>query len=306
MKTFLIIVLSLLVKTSNNNDTGETKTTPVSYAIDLPTWLYDSGYIGISDPNKDTIVAYEQAVNRALALYALSNDVSFSSVYEYYYLNANMKVKNHENQKSHWIAEFETSIENVSYQITKTYRTKYNETIVMLSVSQNDNNGSSINISGSFMYHYDYLNNKNEYGEKQILEIKIADTASIMEWSSTISNNKYMKISSLNNSISSLKKISTSYNDYGNTTDEMVFSKIEFGLWNSFIDTFFQSLSIFEPKNIIIENTTRQITHEENGTYGDKNQNISRMVMKTNISCSLTDISLKNNVLYTKWEVIDR
>mgnify|MGYP003414798865 FL=1 len=76
----MIIVLSLLVKTSNNNDTGETKTTPVSYAIDLPTWLYDSGYIGISDPNKDTIVAYEQAVNRALALYALSNDVSFSSV----------------------------------------------------------------------------------------------------------------------------------------------------------------------------------------------------------------------------------
>ena len=89
-------------------------------------------------------------------------------------------------------------------------------------------------------------------------------------------------------------------------SDEMVFSKIEFGLWNSFIDTFFQSLSIFEPKNIIIENTTRQITHEENGTYGDKNQNISRMVMKTNISCSLTNISLKNNVLYAKWEVIER
>ena len=298
--------MSLLVKTFNNNDTGETKNTPVSYSVDLPTWLSDNGYIGISDPNNDTIVAYEQAVNRALALYALSNDVIYSSVYEYYYLNANMKVNNHCNQKSHWIAEFETSIENVSYQITKTYRTKYNEIIVLLSVSQNDNNGSNINISGSFMYHYEYLDNKNEYGEKQILEINIADTACIMEWNSTISNNKYMKISSLNNTISSLKKISTYYNDYGNTTDNMVFSKIEFGLWNSFIDTFFQSLTIFDPPNIIVENTTRQITHEGNGTYGDKNQNISRMVMKTNISCSLTNISLKNNVLYAKWEVIER
>ncbi len=298
--------MSLLVKTFNNNDTGETKNTPVSYSVDLPTWLSDNGYIGISDPNNDTIVAYEQAVNRALALYALSNDVIYSSVYEYYYLNANMKVKSHCNQKSHWIAEFETSIENVSYQITKTYRTKYNEIIVLLSVSQNDNNGSNINISGSFMYHYEYLNNKNEYGEKQILEINIADTSCIMEWNSTISNNKYMKISSLNNTISSLKKISTYYNDYGNTTDNMVFSKIEFGLWNSFIDTFFQSLTIFDPQNIIVENTTRQITHEGNGTYGDKNQNISRMVMKTNISCSLTNISLKNNVLYAKWEVIER
>ena len=182
--------MSLLVKTFNNNDTGETKNTPVSYSVDLPTWLSDNGYIGISDPNNDTIVAYEQAVNRALALYALSNDVIYSSVYEYYYLNANMKVKNHCNQKSHWIAEFETSIENVSYQITKTYRTKYNEIIVLLSVSQNDNNGSNINISGSFMYHYEYLNNKNEYGEKQILEINIADTDCIMEWNSTISNNK--------------------------------------------------------------------------------------------------------------------
>ena len=298
--------MSLLVKTFNNNDTGETKNTPVSYSVDLPTWLSDNGYIGISDPNNDTIVAYEQAVNRALALYALSNDVIYSSVYEYYYLNANMKVNNHCNQKSHWIAEFETSIENVSYQITKTYRTKYNEIIVLLSVSQNDNNGSNINISGSFMYHYEYLDNKNEYGEKQILEINIADTSCIMEWNSTISNNKYMKISSLNNTISSLKKISTYYNDYGNTTDNMVFSKIEFGLWNSFIDTFFQSLTIFDPQNIIVENTTRQITHEGNGTYGDKNQNISRMVMKTNISCSLTNISLKNNVLYAKWEVIER
>ena len=85
----------------------------------------------------------------------------------------------------------------------------------------------------------------------------------------------------------------------------MVFSDINFGLWDSFVDTFFQSISIFESKDVVVKNTTRQISSEDNGMYKNKSQDISRLVMKTKISCRLKHLSLKNNKLYANWEIIE-
>lgn len=315
MKTRLLIIILFFAGTLNAHDTGEHTASPVSYGIELPNWISQKGYIGISDPIKDTIISYNQAVNRALFLYALNNGGKLSSVYEYYYLNSDINNKTQDNQKSHWIAEFETSLKDISYKVKRTYRTKYNETIVLLSVIENDKNSLSFdpiiedvnfNVGGSFMYHYEYLDKKNEYGEKQLLKITSTDSIKSMNWSSTISGSEYTKISSADDVIFSLKKINTIYNDYGKCTDDIPFAKIEYGLWDSLIDTFFQALSLFEPNSVVVENTTRQITKENNGTYNDKNQNISRLVMKTNISCSLMNIYIKNNNLYTRWNITER
>ena len=305
-----------MARTLNAIDTGETINSPVSGGVDMPNWINNKGYIGISDPIKDTLMSYNQAVKRALLLYALSKDVEFSSVYEYYYLNADLNHNNHDNQKSHWIADFGTSLKSIPYKVKKTYRTKYNDTIVLISIMEDSDENSSwftsvtdtadIDISGSFMYHYEYHNGKNEYGEKQLLKITSSDTIKSMNWCSTISGNNCSKISSSDENIYSLKKISSTYNDYGKTKDDMMFSKIEYGLWNSFIDTFFQSLTLFESNSVVVENTTRQITHEDNGVYTDKNQDISRLVMKTNISCFINTLSLKNNNLYADWEIIEK
>ena len=298
-------------------DTGETINSPVYNGVGMPEWINDKGYIGISDPIKDTLMSYNQAVNRALLLYALGKDVCFSSVYEYYYLNADMDNNNHDNQKSHWIADFETSLKNIPYKVKKTYRTKYNETIVLISITDDTDNNptwftsvtdtADISVSGSFMYHYEYHNGKNEYGEKQLLKVVTStDTINSMNWCSTISGNKRTKISSSDEAIYSLKRISTAYDDYGKPTDDMMFAKIEYGLWDSLIDSFFQALTLFETDSVVVENTARQITYEDKGMYGDKNQDISRLVMKTNVSCSLLNVSLKNNNLYGEWRITER
>lgn len=67
------------------------KISPVCSVNDeFPEYLLDSDCIGISDPNTDTVVAMVQAVERALAFYAINQNLELSSVYEYYYLDANM------------------------------------------------------------------------------------------------------------------------------------------------------------------------------------------------------------------------
>jgi len=262
--------------------------------------------LGVSDPRSDTIIAYHQAIQRALAFYTITKDTKLASVYEYYYLNATQKDDAFNNQKSHWIAEFETVSNALSYKVEKVYRTKYKETIVLLEITNVDDSGVTVATNGSFMYHYDSYERVADYGEKQIMVVETTDTIKEMVWNSTIDNNKYLKRSYVDECYLDIKKTMNSYNDFGNIKDEMVFSKCEFGLWNSLIDTFFQALSLFESDNVVIENTTRQISNERNTSFGDKSQNIARLVMKTNISCFITNLSLKNNYLYANWEIIER
>lgn len=292
--------------TIDANNTGETICSPVSYGIELPAWMSGNGYIGISDPISDTVIAYNQAVQRALAFYAINSDVDASIVYEYYFLNANKEHKNRENQKSHWIAEFESSVDEISYTVEKVHRTKSNETIVLLNINETTDSVTSVGVSGSFMYHYEYFNSDLSYGEKQILKINSTDSIKSSEWNSTVGNAKYIKKSILDDYENTLKKRITSYADFGVVTDDMVFSNTEFGLWNSFVDTFFQALSIFESKDVVVKNTSRQILHEDAGLYKDKTQDISRLIMKTNFSCHVSNISMKDNNLYAVWEFIEK
>lgn len=290
----------------NVDNTGETSYSPVSYGEELPQWFFDGGHIGISDPIGDTVLAYNQAVQRALVVYALGSDINASIVYEYYYLNANKDSKNRENQKSHWIAEFKASIDSISYTVEKVYRTKHRETIVSLKIEEKTEGNASVDLMGSFMYHYEYLNKKLAYGEKQILKASTTDTIQYFEWNSTIDNSKYLKTTISDEFKNTLKRYVISYSDAGTVNNEMLFSNTEFGLWNSYIDTFFQAISIFESKNVIVKNTTRQIKQEDNGLYKDKTQDISRLVMSTKISCSISELSMKDNNLYATWQIIEK
>ena len=303
MKTLVLVFL--LLKTISLNATGEKNNSPVSYG-DIPEWFAQGGIIGISDPTNDTLQAYSQAVTRALAFYSVSKNMEISSVYEYYYLNTNEVRSRHENQKSHWIADSYSSLNDYSYTVLKTHRTKNNETIVLLRVLDEASENKKIDVEISFMYHYENLDNRDDYGEKQILSVYYSDDENNLGWISTTDNSRNNKISSVDTVVYKMKNYNCTYTNFGDVDDDMVFSATNYGLWNSYLDTFFQALSVFESSNVLIKNTTRQITNEYNGVYGDKSQNIARLVMKTNVSCSLVKVSLNNNKLYANWEIIEK
>lgn len=270
-------------------------------------FLFNGNYLclGISDPNNDSEKAYDQAVKRALAFYAISQQVELSSLYELYYMNANAAYSV-DNQKSHWMAELSSSISGYSYIVKAEYRTKYNETIVLLEVKNDEKQDNTISMSSSFMYYYEGINGKIEYGEKQVVNILTHEDVNILEWVSLIDKTTINKLSYNNKSKTKIKPYAYFYEDYGTITDDMLFSDNKYGLWNSYIDTFFQAISIFESNNSMIKSTNRQVTQEINGYFEDKSQDIIRSVMKTQVSCFLVSISLKNNKFYASWDIKER
>ena len=305
MKTLFVLLLVLF--NTIGKDTGE-KVSSVSSRNDLPGWVLNckNANIGISDPNLDTIVAYNQAVNRALAFYALNQSMELSSVYEYYYHDNNLN-GNYNNQKSHWIAEFETSLENFSYEVLDVFFTKYNEIIVSVKVNEDTKSDNELVVNGSFMYHYDYVNDKVEYGEKQLLSITTDDDiVSEILWMSTIDNANVVKMTYINELPFKLKTSVNVYEDNGNVNDDMFFLENRYGLWDCYVDTFMQAVSNFEPDGIVLKNSTRQITQDENGNYGDKSQDIMRRVIKNKVSSSLKSLSFKSGMLYADWEIVEK
>ena len=270
-------------------------------------FLYVNDYLclGISDSNSDEEIAYQQAVKRALAFYAISQDVEFSSLYELYYMNSNTTYSI-DNQKSHWMAELNSSISNYSYNVKEVYRTKYNETIVLLEVQNDEKQNNAISVSSSFMYYFDGVNGKTEYGEKQVVNILSHDDINILEWISTIDKTSTQKLSYNNKLKTKIKPYAYYYDDYGTITEDMLFSDNKYGLWDSYVDTFFQAISAFESDYSSVKSTNRMITTEVNGSYEDKNQDIIRSVTKTRVSCFLVNISLKNNKFYASWEVKEK
>lgn len=304
MKTLFVLLLFLKANVLNDV-TGEMSFSPVSCHSDEKKNLIESKYIGISDPISDTIVALTQAVQRALAFYALNQNMEISSVYEYYYIDDDVDVHCN-NIKSHWIADFESKLENYSYSIEKILYTKYNEIVVLINVTDDASADNELSIAGSFMYHYDYMNRKVEYGEKQLLLISCPEMINSLKWNSLIDKNITQKETSVNDNLYRLKNMVNIYEDYGTVDDNMVFSDIRYGLWNSYIDNFFQAVSNFEPTNIVLKNSTRHISLETDGDFGEKSQDIIRRVIKTKVSCSLMSLSLKNNKLYASWEIKER
>ena len=296
----VILILLTLLSLDYKGD-AEDKMSSVS------PFLYNNHYLclGISDPNNDAEAAYQQAVKRALAFYAISQEVKLSSLYELYYMNSNASYTI-DNQKSHWMAELNSSVSNYSYNVKTVYKTKYNETIVLLEVENDEKQNNTISTSFSFMYYFDDLNGKMEYGEKQIVNILSHDDINILEWISTIDRTSVKKLSYNNKLKTKIKPYDYSYEDYGTITDDMLFSDNKYGLWNSFVDTFFQAISVYESDNSLIKSTNRLITNEVNGNFEDKSQDIIRSVINTKVSCFLVNVSLKNNKFYASWEVKEK
>ena len=197
-------------------------------------------------------------------------------------------------------------MENFSYEVEKVFRTKYNEIIVSIKVNEDKSSDNELFVKGSFMYHYDYIDGKMAYGEKQLLSISANDNDfEKLSWVSTIDNDIVVKKTYINELPFKLKRTVNVFNECGNVDGDMPFVENKYGLWDCYIDTFLQAISNFESENIVLKNSTRQITHETNGDFGDKSQDIIRRVIKSDISCSLKSISLKNNMFYANWEVVE-
>lgn len=297
-------LLSFFFTITDLSDTGASS--PVS-DCSLPAWFLPSnGFIGVSDPKLDSADGYNQAVARALLMYSVSNNISISTVYELYYHVENNSVSI-DNVKSRFLSEFKSEVANYSYEVTNYYVTKYNETIVDVVVFEDAKADNQISTDASLMLSFDSNKGHSSFGEQIMLNsVYKSDSTIEASWKSIFINGSCKKTSSLGGKNLEIQKPYSYYEDYGNgDSDDYVFSDLKNGLWNAYVDLFFQALSNFRCNDVIIKVTGRNISEAYNESYNEKSQRIARMAFCTEANAKINNIILKNNVLYAKWDFAD-
>lgn len=264
---------------------------------DLPQWLSEGGYIGISDPHNDTDFAYNQAVQRALALYVFATKVELKAV-----IGSSSTIDETETyEQSRMLYRlYKKSEGNISYNVDRIYRTKYNETIVIINVSDYGIYSTSLDVVVDSFSEDNIHYNKDDvkdysYVRKIMFAIDSNDLASL--WSSAIDNEDLTINNKCDNGIeySIERNNNFIYKDYGGISFCVNSAENEYGLWNSFIDVFIQSLYNF----------VGSVAYQGNGVQcsNSSEYDISRNTINTEITCSLSKLFINNNRLYADWEM---
>lgn len=302
---FVAILMPLVFVASKWSDAGEIKS-PVSDCF-LPAWFFEHhGFIGISDPQLDSVTGYNQALTRALTMYSLSEKTYLTAVYELYYHIENNTIAA-ENQKSHWLSEMSSEMTNYKYELLNYCVTKYGETIVEISVSDDLRSDNLLKTNMSMYFSFDSQGVNPLYSERTVWETESRDTVLMnLSWMSEMKDGMTRKNSTIDGSCSEIKNEFRYYgNCGGNNCDSYVFSDLKYGLWNAYIDLFLQDISGFRSEDAEIKVSGRSITCEHSCEFDEKNQRITRMIYSTDVACELKDIVLIDNVLYAKWNFVE-
>lgn len=305
MRKFVIVTILLSVMTTAlASGTGDGRS-PVSDVV-LPAWFFDGrGFIGISDPGLDSVRGYEQAVMRALLMYSLT-EAEVSAVYEIYYNIENNEVSV-DDQRSHWLSEMKTVANGYSYVVNNSFVTKYDETVVSVSVVDDKNSDNIFESFASMLFYFDGDGNASNFGEKVCVECySSSENISKLSWDSTTENELSMKTSSIDGTFSRVKNIGCNYGEGGRKgVKDCVSASLKYGLWNAYVDACLQEFSNFESANSTIKVSSRNITEEYTHSFGDKVQRIARMMYSTNVSAHIAGIYIKDNMLFSKWNIVE-
>jgi len=252
----------------------------------IPSWVFDSKYynndqfaVGISDPDMDSITAFEHAKMRALINYGIFNNGQYSSL-------TSVAIGNE--QENTYDA---TSIETILYssfikgkftlsdsiQVEKKDFTKYNECCVLLKKSSSEIRQSSV-------FQYSLVRRTGFQKENNIFPVFIDELEFVVELNDSLKltylinrkNNKY-DIKSNFGDTNSLKEISikNTYRNYTSTSDSKreinttYYSTLSSGLWAAYLFELFDQISF---NSILNKNKANQLITLEQGNINNKNK----------------------------------
>lgn len=308
---YVIVAITCSLASMNQSYAGNVHSPAYADYKELPSWFYNPyGVIGVSDMNLDSVTAVNQAVVRAVFMHAISQKLRLSSVYELYYHMENDGNNNIDDQKSHCLAEFETSISSYGYDIIDICFTKYDEAIVLLNVynDYDENNEKTADFNGSYMFFFDGTIKNPEYGDTFMLNMTTSgESVNDLKWVSRTEGRYSVQTSTIDSVTNNVIERYYSYGTGGEVPDNVVNQNTRHGLWHSIADTFMQAMTNFIPQKATIKSTNRMISDyqslNQSADYRDKVQDIVRMTFKTDLSCRINGIKCDNGVMYVDWDV---
>lgn len=279
----------------------------------LPTWVFKpvefgniNRIVGFSDPNMNKKEAYEQAVLRAKAMFALLNYCTVSNITDDY---TNIYETGKNALYSTKFQDFSTSKTLIAYNnsdinVIDTFYTKYNEGIVLIEFNRNshsEKNVDTLEVKGDNMQVFIERNFRKEKLEFFNLFIKdnLANNTSadlVAQYNYKIVNRSY-DISSIYDK----KNIEFEERTYNYRTD-LEFSKdssdtdfkyysLNRGLWNAYISGVLSNIMILSKQlSSKVKNT--------NDFYTLKNEGLVRTVARNKVVFDFNDFKMCENHFY--------
>lgn len=304
-------------ETDSLQDDSLKKSKHVLHPAGLPDWIkqlpqsFDGTYyaIGISDPGMNNEKAFDQALLRAKSVLSFLLAPNFESLADNYSdeksgaANSSYKTK----YISFYRLQSDIIVNDSNVKVIENYFTSFNEAIVLIEVTppvdesvvfssvaniyqdERQNTGSYTMVE---KYHMmgSILNEKNE--KQKNYEYTIYSINNIFEINSTL-NNTVIEFPYLNYryTTDTTSIASSSENEFG--------SKMNYGFWKSFIESFLQELYSMQQDQPVIIKTTGD-------NYGSSHTKIlTREISVASPALKLSSINLINNHLSVKLEYLN-
>lgn len=277
----------------------------------LPDWFFEPillnpvRIIGISDPGLEKAEAYNQAIIRAKAIYALINFSSVSNISDDY---TNLRESYDNKLFETKFQDFTTSKATISYNnsgilIADTFYTKYNEGIVLIEITnQNEDvNMDTIEVRGEQLQIVTERSYKNE--KIEFFNLFINDSKQVFDSIPAIAQYNFRRVNK-NFDISSIYGSGNydfperSYNylsaiDFvkDSTDTEFQANTLALGLWNAYLCGILNNIT----------NLSKQLASQiknSNDYYTLKNEGLIRTVARNKVHFEINKFKIIQNQIY--------
>jgi len=299
-------IMETETKISEREDSLDQSHTYYLIPQELPDWLFrpekyatsEKFFIGISNPGMDSLRAVNLAKSRAEALCVLSEKMQVDNVSDNF-----MVSREFEGKESQYLDFTRLSrnkiLQNNEFVVDKTFYTKYQEGIVLVSLHPSHNRGiDTIQVNGELMQ----LAREDNYGLENTVfcKLKIKKISSDAKKDTVLTKYVYkgrnrnfnlhtfFQGDSIEFPVHPYRYVSSS--DTLDYSSFVVHNSLSAGLWNSFINTLFSNISYYN-KNL------EASVKSSYDNYSLKSQGIIRTVSRNHLTYSLKRIIINDNEL---------
>lgn len=259
-------------------------------------------FVGVSDPDVDSVTGYWQAVTRAVTLYAYSRNVTTSTVSDAYVNENNEFGDLRYEHVMRGIAVFETGCTNVNYTVEGVSETKQGEKIVALRVTEDP---------FGFLFTSTYNNYFNvvSFGTDEAIDGKTEFMVQLDSCTTNYELSRYdgmcVHRSLFRDSIVSAGLDGKIYDEIScndcSETDFFDSYSLGNGLWHAFVMSFEILSSKIQELGCSVKSIKDNVDVKDEGMSEGKS--LIRSVTRHHISAVLECMCIQDNKLVVNWKV---
>lgn len=269
----------------------------------LPDWVFqpeDQTILGVSDPYLKKDIAKEQAIQRALFLYALTEGVQLSMVADFF---STMRTEINSEKSALKIIKLlklNTLPNLYNYEIIEEYISVCGEYFVKIDVRRNLEGQPFTTKMEMMISVNEELRFKND--TKILIHIQTPEMNRVKEsfFSSAGNRDRKQLNSSINGKNTPIPNVGYWYANCGKTIKEEEGVSLQSSFWNACMESLLQSLSMYNYNEVFIQSSGDKIYGTD---FGFHITELNREIVRQKIRIKMQDSRISQNKLIINWEI---